>query len=229
MPDFVQTLVALGEGKVSVDRICDRVVEILARQPLLVDDIYQQLDKAYQDRLLSTGLYDTLKERVAEVHATLTSSVVEIEQEDVPTLTRFLPASELGGAGPPASSEQSTKQALEGSGAPDSVDFSQSEQPEGFASTLPGTQARSNFDSGMLRVGDVIRDRFKILDIIGKSGMSRVYKALDLLKEELKDKRAYVAIKVLNEEFYSHPAAFIALQRESSRQQQLSHPNIAAV
>jgi len=229
MPDFVQTLAALGEGKVSVDRICDRVVEILARQPLLVDDIYQQLDKAYQDRLLSTGLYDTLKERVAEVHATLTSSVVEIEQEDVPTLTRFLPASELGGAGPPASSEQSTKQALEGSGAPYSVDFSLSEQPEGFASTLPGTQARSNFDSGMLRVGDVIRDRFKILDIIGKSGMSRVYKALDLLKEELKDKRAYVAIKVLNEEFYSHPAAFIALQRESSRQQQLSHPNIAAV
>ncbi|PWG74486.1 hypothetical protein DF186_17660, partial [Enterococcus hirae] len=36
-------------------------------------------------------------------------------------------------------------------------------------------------------------------------------------------------VKVLNENFAAHPDAFIALQRESSRTQRLSHPNIASV
>ena len=36
-------------------------------------------------------------------------------------------------------------------------------------------------------------------------------------------------IKLLNDNFREHPESFIALQREASRQQKLSHPNIATV
>ena len=59
--------------------------------------------------------------------------------------------------------------------------------------------------------------------------MGKVYKALDLLKAEAKDRKPYVAIKLLNDNFREHPESFIALQREASRQQKLSHPNIATV
>jgi serine/threonine protein kinase len=77
--------------------------------------------------------------------------------------------------------------------------------------------------------GSVIKDRFKLLDVLGIGGMGKVYKGIDLLKQEARDKNPYMAIKLLNEDFKSHPEAFIALQRESSRQQKLAHPNIATV
>ena len=80
-----------------------------------------------------------------------------------------------------------------------------------------------------LTTGTVIKQRFKLLEILGVGGMGRVYKGIDLLKQEARDKNPYVALKLLNEDFRSHPNAFISLQRESSRQQRLAHPNIATV
>ena len=65
--------------------------------------------------------------------------------------------------------------------------------------------------------------------VLGVGGMGKVYKALDLLKYEAKDKKPYVAVKLLNEDFKNHPEAFISLQRESSRQQKLAHPNIVTI
>ena len=78
-------------------------------------------------------------------------------------------------------------------------------------------------------VGSVIRGRFKLEKVLGVGGMGKVYKALDLLKAEAKDRKPHVAIKLLNDNFREHPESFIALQREASRQQKLSHPNIATV
>lgn len=77
--------------------------------------------------------------------------------------------------------------------------------------------------------GSVIKERFQLLEVLGIGGMGKVYKGLDLLKQEARDRNPYMAIKLLNEDFKSHPEAFIALQRESSRQQKLAHPNIATV
>ena len=84
-------------------------------------------------------------------------------------------------------------------------------------------------DGHELGVGDVIKQRFKLLEVLGVGGMGKVFKGIDLLKEEAQDKNPYCAIKLLNEDFKSHPEAFISLQRESSRQQKLAHPNIATV
>ena len=78
-------------------------------------------------------------------------------------------------------------------------------------------------------IGSIIRGRFKLVKVLGVGGMGKVFKALDLLKEEAKDRKPYVAVKLLNDNFRDHPEAFISLQREASRQQKLSHPNIATV
>ncbi len=77
--------------------------------------------------------------------------------------------------------------------------------------------------------GTVLKGRFVLEDKLGEGGMGGVYKAIDLVKQEARDRNPHVAVKVLNENFAEHPDAFIALQRESSRTQRLSHPSIASV
>lgn len=80
-----------------------------------------------------------------------------------------------------------------------------------------------------LQAHDVLKGRFILERVLGAGGMGVVYKAKDLLKVEAKDRDPYVAIKVLGEEFKSHPEAFIALQRESRKTQRIAHPNIVNV
>jgi len=75
----------------------------------------------------------------------------------------------------------------------------------------------------------ILKNRFVFEEVLGAGGMGIVYKAKDLLKIEAKDREPYVAIKVLSDEFKSHPEAFIALQRESRKTQKIAHPNIVTV
>lgn len=75
----------------------------------------------------------------------------------------------------------------------------------------------------------VLKQRFLMEKVLGVGGMGVVYKAKDRLKVEAQDKEPYVAIKVLSDEFKTHPEAFISLQRESRKTQRLSHTNIVKV
>ena len=75
----------------------------------------------------------------------------------------------------------------------------------------------------------VLKERFVLEEVLGTGGMGIVYKAKDLLMEEAQDRDPYVAIKVLSEEFKTHPEAFISLQRESRKSQRIAHPNIVNV
>jgi serine/threonine protein kinase len=77
--------------------------------------------------------------------------------------------------------------------------------------------------------GDLLRGRFELISKLGEGGMGAVWKGKDKLKEEARDRNPFVAIKLLHGNFKSHPEAFIALQRETAKQQRLAHPNIATV
>ena len=59
--------------------------------------------------------------------------------------------------------------------------------------------------------------------------MGRVFKALDLRRQEAHDRHPYVAVKLLTHSFRQHPASLMALQREARRAQTLAHPNIISV
>ncbi len=78
-------------------------------------------------------------------------------------------------------------------------------------------------------VGSVIRDRFVLKEELGRGGMGAVYRALDLVKKEANDDYPYVAIKLLSGDFRNHPHAFVTLQREAKKTQDLAHPNIVTV
>ena len=78
-------------------------------------------------------------------------------------------------------------------------------------------------------IGDTIKNRFVLDDLLGKGGMGCVYRALDLRKKEAGDNKPYIALKLLGDDFKHHPHALITLQREARKTQELAHPNIVTV
>src|SRR5580658_2983213 len=81
----------------------------------------------------------------------------------------------------------------------------------------------------LVSLGMVLRERFELIEELGRGGMGVVYKAIDQREVENKGRDPFVAIKVLNEEFKRHPESARALQRESKKSMRLAHPNIVLV
>ena len=100
-------------------------------------------------------------------------------------------------------------------------------QPGSTSTTRPPRGARA--PDGEFREGSILRQRFELMSKLGEGGMGAVWKGKDMLKVEARDRNPFVAIKLLQGDFKEHPEAFIALQRETSKQQRLAHPNIATV
>jgi len=100
--------------------------------------------------------------------------------------------------------------------------------------SAPGEAAREEAPSGgaegaPMKVGDVLRDRYRLTQLLGVGGMSYVFLAVDLLRQQAQEPDPLVAIKLLRADLASHPQALMILQREASRMQVLAHPNIASV
>ncbi|MCW8988392.1 MAG: serine/threonine protein kinase, partial [Gammaproteobacteria bacterium] len=117
----------------------------------------------------------------------------------------------------------------------DATKFKQSSQhanPDATRVSPAKRQADSfiaNTDTSSVAAHQILKDRFLLEKVLGVGGMGIVYKAKDRLKVEAQDRDPYVAIKVLSEEFKSHPEAFISLQRESRKSQRIAHPNTVKV
>ena len=75
----------------------------------------------------------------------------------------------------------------------------------------------------MLGSGEVLRERYSIVRMLGEGGMGQVYLAQDLETDD------HVAIKTLGAEFQEHPQSLAALRREARQCQRLNHPNIVNV
>ncbi|MGR9107179.1 MAG: serine/threonine-protein kinase, partial [Gammaproteobacteria bacterium] len=80
-----------------------------------------------------------------------------------------------------------------------------------------------------LRVGMTLKNRFVLVKILGQGGMGTIFKARDLRKEEMEDRKPFVAIKVLHPKLQRNESLIKALQREARKSQELAHPNIVNV
>lgn len=78
-------------------------------------------------------------------------------------------------------------------------------------------------------IGDLLKDRFELIQSLGEGGMGMVFKAVDRRKVEARSKNPYVAIKVLNPALARNEMLVAGLQRECEKAQELSHPNIITV
>ncbi len=77
--------------------------------------------------------------------------------------------------------------------------------------------------SNELQVGDVLDDRFKILEVVNRGGMAWIYKALDW------QNGGTVVLKVPLMQFESDPGYYSRFQREESIGVTLDHPNVVKI
>ena len=98
------------------------------------------------------------------------------------------------------------------------------------ASPSAARTAGSAADGDQLpKTGEIIKQRFELVEELGRGGMGAVFRARDLRKVEALDPDPYVAIKFITGALIGFERAFVALQREAKNAQALNHPNIVKV
>jgi hypothetical protein len=76
--------------------------------------------------------------------------------------------------------------------------------------------------------GTVLRERYELLQLVGRGGMASVYQARDRYRTSLGVADCFVAIKIV-QPHPSRPGSVDALGREFHNAQRLSHPNVINV
>jgi serine/threonine protein kinase len=77
-----------------------------------------------------------------------------------------------------------------------------------------------------VRIGDVLRRRYRIEAIIGAGGMGTVYEATDHYRLDVPPNGTRVALKVLHTNITKRTELLVELRREFQHLQSLTHPNI---
>ena len=215
MADFKTALKALGQGRLQPDLLRQQISKVISSKPGLAQAMLLQLRQAFEQQDIGRDLYDSLGSHINSL------TVVKDHSEDSTVAAAPTQQGSQQHQAPTMIGEDDASTEI-------SAAMDMAAQPTSMDQKQAGDGEQAP-ESGVIGIGHVIKHRFKLLGVLGQGGMGKVYKGIDLLKEEAKDKNPYVAIKLLNEDFKRHPEAFIALQRESSRQQKLAHPNIATV
>jgi hypothetical protein len=101
----------------------------------------------------------------------------------------------------------------------------------GDSTPLPIPSSRSGDESRRgspreVTVGDVLRGRYVIKNILGLGGTGTVFEAIDRYRLDLADSGQRVAVKVLHANAAEQSAVLTDLRREFQLLQSLSHPNI---
>ena len=98
-----------------------------------------------------------------------------------------------------------------------------------LATGIAGAAQPSPPSPHLLEPGSLIKNRFLLVEELGRGGMGVVYSARDLVHEEAGKSDAWVAIKLLSDDFKDHPEALRMLQQETKKSRELAHPNIVTV
>ena len=237
MANFKAALEALAVGKLKHESLSKQLDSVLKSSPNFINKMLSELDEVYGQKKLDDKQYSVLKDQItkfrqAHVLKANKNKRPNVQKQDntqktqapkpQPEIDSSLDATVIGG-------EEKTVIGGEENAAKKPIATAATSTKTSATSTPNNTATPTGDSDGNFGPGSIIKQRFKLEKVLGIGGMGKVYKALDLLKAEAKDKKPYVAIKLLNEDFKDHPEAFISLQRESSRQQKLAHPNIATI
>jgi serine/threonine protein kinase len=252
LADFKTAIGALETGNIKFESLSKQIDILLSKTPHFANKMLVQLNESYENKDVNYKQYSQLKTQIYKFGPTETSETASDSAANNGAISGVATRGSIDKnitlspeIHQPESDEDETVIVEHDKKA--SISNSQSTSsdiniPDGLNIDSSSTSATgpvgTKWDDPVIPTSDisdtygegsVIKQRFKLEKVLGIGGMGKVYKALDLLKAEAKDKKPYVAIKLLNDDFKDHPEAFISLQRESSRQQKLAHPNIATI
>ncbi|MDX2412497.1 MAG: serine/threonine-protein kinase, partial [Woeseiaceae bacterium] len=135
----------------------------------------------------------------------------------------------------PQDDEDKTRVATPGIDLPDDTDdlptrlvVTDGKSVSGMQSDNPDTEQPED-GHRVLGPGTLIKNRFLLVEELGRGGMGVVYTARDLVHEEAGESDSLVAIKLLSDNFKDHPDALRMLQQETKKTRELAHPNIVTV
>ena len=101
-------------------------------------------------------------------------------------------------------------------------------QPPAAAAAAADAAAAAKVEHVSIGVGTVLRERYELLQLLGRGGMASVFKARDRYRTSLGVADCFVAIKIV-QPHPSRPGGVAALGREFHNAQRLSHPNVVNV
>lgn len=94
---------------------------------------------------------------------------------------------------------------------------------------VPKPRRRTRRRTPRLEPGSLIRDRFELIEEVGRGGLSLVYKARDLVAADAGLGDATVALKIIVADKSSDPDIVALMHREARRLRDLVHANIIRV
>lgn len=213
--EFKSTLDKFHAGAISYAELLITVQQLTDKEPSVKSDILTALDEEYQTGRLPVQLHLALCKLVNEA--------VSVCQEEDSGQTRVATSAKID--------------ELESSASRTSV-FSSLPKEDGISES--SIASSNSLDSSLgkvdlgfpikpLKIGTLLKNQYVLEQELGAGGMGIVFKARDLLMEEMRDRDPYVAIKILRPELRNNKALLIALQREFRKSQKLTHPNIIHV
>jgi serine/threonine protein kinase len=130
-------------------------------------------------------------------------------------------------AAPQAAAPQSTayQSAAPQAAAPQSTAY-QSAAPQAAAPQSTAYQAAAPRE---VAIGDVLRNRYRVVGVLGRGGMGTVFEAMDEYRVDLPTTSQRLAVKVLHSAVAHREELLAELQREFQHLQLLSHPNVVRV
>ena len=78
-------------------------------------------------------------------------------------------------------------------------------------------------------IGDLLRNRYRVVGVLGRGGMGTVFEATDEYRVDLPTTSQRLAVKVLHSAVANREELLAELQREFQHLQLLSHPNVVRV
>ena len=88
---------------------------------------------------------------------------------------------------------------------------------------------RARVSTSLNALPEVLCGRYRLEGLLGAGGMGAVYRARDLLHEQMGDPKPYVAVKLLSEAISPSPDASALLYNEFALTRHLHHPNVLRV
>ena len=195
MADFKTALKALARGDIDFDAVSKNLSKLLDTQPQMAVTIMEQLRSAYSEDLIDATIYARLK---------MTVSGYAASNDVNDGATTFDDATAFTGQTDSSTIAQQARDAINATSNTDNtLDFDLSGYSMPSVSSWPTDDSNPNARGDVkgpseveakIQPGSVLKDRFKLDDVLGVGGMGTVYRGRDLIKVEARDKNPYVAL-----------------------------------